>query len=80
MGSRFMPGALYESLTKPLWNPSNAIFGPVWFAVGDFQHRICQNEMNWQLLRSQFLHNKEKQFTAKARGTLRKSLTVVVNR
>jgi hypothetical protein len=35
-GARFMPGAWYESLTKPSWNSSNAIFGPVWFAAGDF--------------------------------------------
>jgi tryptophan-rich sensory protein len=30
IGSRFMPGAWYESLAKPSWNPPNAIFGPVW--------------------------------------------------
>lgn len=30
VGSRFMPGVWYESLSKPSWNPPNAIFGPVW--------------------------------------------------
>jgi tryptophan-rich sensory protein len=30
IGSRYMPGAWYASLTKPSWNPPNAIFGPVW--------------------------------------------------
>jgi benzodiazapine receptor len=30
VGSRFMPGEWYASLSKPSWNPPNAIFGPVW--------------------------------------------------
>jgi translocator protein len=30
IGSRYMPGAWYVSLTKPSWNPPNSIFGPVW--------------------------------------------------
>ncbi len=30
IGSRFMPGAWYASLTKPSWNPPNTIFAPVW--------------------------------------------------
>jgi translocator protein len=30
VGSRYMPGAWYESLTKPAWNPPNTIFAPVW--------------------------------------------------
>ena len=30
IGSRYMPGAWYESLVKPSWNPPNAIFAPVW--------------------------------------------------
>jgi benzodiazapine receptor len=30
IGSRFMPGAWYASLAKPLWTPPNALFGPVW--------------------------------------------------
>ena len=30
IGSRYMPGAWYESLVKPSWNPPNALFAPVW--------------------------------------------------
>ena len=30
IGSRYIPGAWYESLVKPSWNPPNAIFAPVW--------------------------------------------------
>ena len=30
IGSQYMPGAWYESLVKPSWNPPNAIFAPVW--------------------------------------------------
>ncbi len=30
IGSRYMPGAWYASLTKPPWNPPNWIFAPVW--------------------------------------------------
>ncbi len=29
-GATFAPGAWYESLAKPAWNPPNWIFGPVW--------------------------------------------------
>lgn len=30
LGSQFMPGEWYASLTKPGWTPPNAIFAPVW--------------------------------------------------
>jgi len=30
IGSRFMPGAWYEGLAKPTWNPPNQVFAPVW--------------------------------------------------
>jgi len=30
IGSRFLPGAWYESLAKPAWNPPAAVFAPVW--------------------------------------------------
>jgi len=30
IGSRFAPGAWYQALDKPSWNPPNWIFGPVW--------------------------------------------------
>jgi len=33
IGSRYMPGAWYASLTKPSWNPPNYLFGPVWTAL-----------------------------------------------
>lgn len=30
IGSRYLPGAWYASLTKPAWTPPDTIFGPVW--------------------------------------------------
>jgi benzodiazapine receptor len=30
IGSPFIPGAWYASLTKPAWNPPSWVFGPVW--------------------------------------------------
>lgn len=30
MGSRFLPGAWYETLVKPAWNPPSSVFAPVW--------------------------------------------------
>jgi benzodiazapine receptor len=30
IGSRYMPGAWYASLTKPAWNPPSTVFAPVW--------------------------------------------------
>ena len=33
IGTQSVPGAWYESLAKPPFNPPNWIFGPVWFAL-----------------------------------------------
>jgi translocator protein len=33
MGSFFLPGEWYALLHKPVWNPPNWIFGPVWTAL-----------------------------------------------
>jgi len=33
VGSRFMPGAWYNALAKPSWNPPNFVFAPVWTAL-----------------------------------------------
>jgi len=30
LGGLFMPGAWYRTLEKPVWNPPDWIFGPVW--------------------------------------------------
>jgi benzodiazapine receptor len=30
IGSRFMPGEWYATLTKPWWTPPSWVFGPVW--------------------------------------------------
>ncbi len=30
VGSQFMPGEWYASLTKPSWNPPSSVFAPVW--------------------------------------------------
>jgi translocator protein len=30
IGSLFQPGAWYDGLAKPSWNPPNWLFGPVW--------------------------------------------------
>ncbi len=33
LGSFFLPGQWYASLTKPAWTPPNWLFGPVWTAL-----------------------------------------------
>ena len=33
IGTQSVPGAWYEGLAKPPFNPPNWIFGPVWFAL-----------------------------------------------
>jgi benzodiazapine receptor len=33
IGTQSVPGAWYEGLTKPPFNPPNWIFGPVWFTL-----------------------------------------------
>lgn len=33
LGGLFMPGQWYAGLKKPVWNPPNWIFGPVWTAL-----------------------------------------------
>lgn len=32
-GMRFMPGAWYETLSKPVWTPPNWLFGPAWLVL-----------------------------------------------
>lgn len=33
VGGLFLPGEWYAALRKPVWNPPNWIFGPVWAAL-----------------------------------------------
>ncbi len=33
LGGLFMPGEWYAGLKKPVWNPPNWIFGPVWTSL-----------------------------------------------
>jgi translocator protein len=33
IGSLFQPGAWYDGLNKPAWNPPSWVFGPVWTAL-----------------------------------------------
>lgn len=33
LGSRFKPGQWYRELAKPVWNPPDWVFGPVWLVL-----------------------------------------------
>jgi tryptophan-rich sensory protein len=45
-GAQFTPGAWYQALNKPSWNPPNSVFGPVWSVI-----YVCIAIAGWRIWR-----------------------------